>query len=214
MSRAPALAPALALALSASVLLTAGSARAFDADPALRLKLEGGYDCVTYSPLSLGLTATPPTQEGGDRARVHGAYALAEVSYALSSSWVLAAGYWEGRYEEGRARHKAVAGARYQLDVFHYVPWLGVQLSYDIARAGWERPLPPAEEGEPPAGVVDVAGGALQWGLELGVDRRLSPAHAVSLTLRWLNAAETPPSGVAVGVSWTYHWLLFDPFEA
>jgi hypothetical protein len=189
-------------------------ASAFEGDPTLRLKLEGGYDCVTYDPLTLGLTAETPPQEGAQRARTHGAYALAEVSYALTPSWVLQGGYWEGRYTGGRARHKAVVGARYQLDIFHYIPWLGAQLSYDVGRAGWVLPLPPAEEGAPSPGAIDAAGPRLQWGLELGVDRRLSPAHSVSLTLRWLNAAATPPAGVAVGVSWTYHWLLFDPFEA
>jgi len=208
-----ALALALALSLSLSLSLWAPrAARALDGDHALRLKLEGGYDCVTYRPLALGLAGAAPTQEGADRARVHGGYALAEASYALSASWVLAAGYWEGRYEEGRARRKAVAGARYQLDVFHYVPWLGAQLSYDVGRAGWARALPPPAAGGASPGAVDVAGARLQWGLELGVDRRLSPAHAVSLTFRWLNAAETPPSGVAVGLSWTYHWALLDPF--
>ena len=120
---------------------------ALEGDPTLRLKLEGGYDCVTYDRLALGLTAAPPPQEGAERARAHGAYALAEVSYALSASWVLAGGYWEGRYAEGRGRRKVVAGARYQLDVFHYVPWLGAQVSYDVGRVGWEVALPPVEEG-------------------------------------------------------------------
>lgn len=190
-------------------------------DPTLKLKVEGGYHCVVTNPESASSI---------NASRVHGGYMLAEVSYALTSTWVIQTGYQGSWFDEGRALHRPHLGIRYQLDVFKYIPWLGLIAGYDLGRTGW-KVAHVEEEVETGASTrasevidgseeetvtwVDPLQSKFQWGIELGVDWQLDEVQGVGLTLRWLNLPNLsgPPGALTLGVNWAYSWVIFDPFN-
>jgi len=156
-----------ALSCALSLLVTLGGpVSAEPADPTLGLKAEAGLQSAEeLSP-----------------------YLRAELSYLLSQTWVVQSSLMGAL--SGPSRLNAALGARAQLDVFHYIPWLGLSLSAPLS----------STLSSPPS-----------LGLELGFDRKLSPTQALSLSARapGLSAGELDWS---LGVSWRYDWLLFDPF--
>ena len=138
------------------------------ADPTLGLKLELGYE-------------TSPIDSG---------YLRGEASYLVTQSW-LAHASLQSHSSSPLSSPTLGLGVRYQLDVIHYIPWLGVTANSQLTPA-----LSP-----------------ITLGLELGLDRKLSERQAVSVALRLPRALHLQ-EGWAVGLSWRYDWLLFDPFDA
>ena len=200
----PAFAPAM-LALSslcASPSLSSG-------DDTLQLKAESGYACVIED------STKASTLEAE---RLHGGYALIEMSYAFTNSWVLHMGYQGQWYSEGRRLHRPLLGLRYQLDIFEYIPWIGIQAGYDLGRTGWEIPVDAQEEemdaDDKPA-LIDPLGDELRWGLELGLDRRLDERHVIGGSLRWthISGLSDAPGGLTFGIFWAYRWQFIDPFK-
>lgn len=99
----------LASAALLAALCAPCAARAGFGDPELRAGFSGGYDC--YS----------------DTRRYHGIGAAARLDYAFGPTWALGARYGFGQHSLRDASfqvHQLGVGARYQLDVFEYVPWL------------------------------------------------------------------------------------------
>lgn len=138
------------------------------ADPTLGLKLELGY-------------------QGGPRAS---GLVRAELSYLITQSWLIQSSV-QGLTSELSAPPSVGLGLRYQLDVFHYIPWLGLTSMTSLGA---------------------VPNNTLDLGLELGVDRKLDERHALSVALRFPRATQGETAW-ALGLSWRYDWLLRDPFE-
>ena len=154
----------ISLALSCLLPL---SARADGlADPTLGLKAEAGY-----------LNETGPA-----------GYVRGELSYLLTDTLIPHLSWTSARSSAGDS-HRLGLGLRAQLDVFHYVPWLGVLSAHRIYAP------------------LDA-----QLGVALGVDRRLSEEQALSVTIR-LPTLLRGEGAWGVGLSWRYDWLLVDPFD-
>ena len=164
----------------------------------LQLKAESGYACVIEDPTKASTL---------EAERLHGGYALIEMSYALTASWVLHGGYQGQWYSEGQYLHRPLTGLRYQLDVFEYIPWIGILLGYDLGRTGWVSPVEEREEemdADQESPSIDPLGDRLQWGLELGLDRRLDERHVIGGSLRWMNHSglADPPGALTFGLFW------------
>ena len=149
------------------------SAYATPVDPLLGLKLEAGMG---------GLSE---------------AYLRGEVSYPLSSIFLLQSAYSQPLL---KGAPSLALGGRAQLDVFHYVPWVGLLSTYEKTE-------------------LNQSESHINLGVEFGLDRKLSNQHAVSLSLRLPSIITRSGGPLAdhsawrLGVSWRYDWLLFDPFD-
>lgn len=176
------LARPLALALLLASLCGLPPAHALD-EPVLRLDAEVGY--AGYA----------------DERRYHGMFAGLDGAFTLDDFWGIRAGYGFGHHRgKGQAfdAHQLSAGLRYQLDVFHYVPWI------DLSPALYLVP----DEGGPGAGAhFGVAAG-------LGFDRLLDPRWSVGFSARYhqLFGQERFPAYLTLSVRLGHRWTFGDPF--
>ena len=202
-----------------SALLYSSYSQAADLDPTLQLKLESGYYSQGFQ------TSTDPKD---DLTYLYAPYVLFETSYEVYESWVLQLGYHTQFFTEDRRIQRVQGGLRYQLDFLHYIPWFGVLLTYDLMRSHWlKESMAEATNKQNSSNTMEdqiadhtqvitesLLGNPLQWGVELGLDRRLNQDHVISFTFRWLNVSglSATPSIFSAGLSWSYRWVLFDPF--
>lgn len=135
------------------------------ADPIIGLKLETGYQ------------STPTS-----------AYTRAEISYLFTQS-VLAHTSVQQRFST-QDRPRIGLGLRYQLDIFHYIPWIGSTILHQAF----------------------AQNSSTTFGLEVGLDRKLSEVQAISIALRFPTLLQGEVDW-AIGVSFRYDWRLFDPFD-
>lgn len=172
----------LGLACAAGAL---GLARpAWAVDPSLQVNATGGY----------AFAAT----DGGPRR--HGGFGGAEVAWVPGEFFALRGGY-QAADHRGRGAplllHQISLGARYQLDVFEYVPWLEASPLLVNQRPG------DAE----PAWAAGLAVG-------LGFDRLLDAHWSVgaAIHLHTYMDEERFPAWLGVGLRLGYRFALGDPF--
>ncbi len=166
-------------AASLAALLPA-TALAFDV-PVLHLDAELGYACYA------------------DDQRIHGGASGLDAGYAFDASWVIHAGYVWGEHRlrgQSFRAHQLLAGVRYQLDVFEYVPWIEVSPAL-ISTSG----------SGGPGGVT--AGAAIG----LGFDRLLTDTWSVGFGVRYYQLAgdDRFPAYLTASARLGYRWVLGDP---
>lgn len=176
----PALLAPLVVALVA--LAPTAPARALD-EPVLCLDAELGY--------------------GGyaDERRYHGMFAGLESAFALSDFWGLRAGYGFAVHRgKGKAFETQLIGlgVRYQLDIFHYVPWIDLSPTAYVVSG----------DGGP------GSGGHFGIGAGLGFDRLLDPRWSLGVGARYhmLFGQSRFPAYLTVAVRLGYRWTFGDPF--
>ena len=198
-------------------------------DPTLQLKVEAGYSHQGF----------PSSLIANETVYLYAPYLLAETSYELTHAWVVHAAYQNQFFSLQRSIQSVQGGIRYQLDILHYIPWFGIVWNYDIVRSNWNvyqninqqnMTMQTMESSQDTASTQDNSmnmmnartmidesslGDPLQWGIELGFDRRFSQEHVMSVTFRWFNLSglSEAPSIFSLGVSWSFRWLLVDPFD-
>lgn len=150
-------------------------------DPELRAGISGGYDCYA------------------DVRRYHGIGGALDLHYVLGPTWAVMTRYGYGIHQIRDASfhvQQLGLGARYQLDVFEYVPWL--ELAPGAYLSGGE--------GGPHA---DFSGG-LRAGL--GFDRLLDEHVGLSLGAHYhrLLGETRFPAYLEVHVGIAFRWGLGD----
>ena len=174
-------------------------------------------------------------QGNKDQSRAHGAYGLIEVQYPFHSSWETHLGYSATLLSQNRSAHRLHLGIRYRLDVFTYVPWIGLN-GYFTPASTWPIPLNLSEDtGEEqtdnteevtltplddmmtssPSGTVEGWGNKMGFFFEIGLDRYLNRDWRFGTVLRFqaLPFLDSVPLATTVGFHLTYQWTLFDPFD-
>ncbi len=157
-------------------------AAAFD-EPVLRLDAEMGY--AGYA----------------EERRYHGMFAGLDAAFTFDDFWGVRAGYGLGVHR-GKSRafevHQLAVGARYQLDVFHYVPWI------DLSPALYLTSGEGGPGGDPQLGVA--AG--------VGLDRLFDERWSLGVGARYhqLFGQERFPSYLTVMVRVGHRWTFGDPF--
>ena len=165
-----------------ALLLGPLSAQAFD-DPSLRLDADLGYACFA------------------DDRRFHGIHAGADAAWMWSDAFGLRAGYSLGEIQS-KDHHFRIQqvqlGLRYQLDVFHYVPWIDVAPTLHVT------------SGDPRA---PEAGVGLSFGV--GFDYLVDDHWSVGFSshMAQLGGSDRFPSYLHAGARLGYRWSLVDPFE-
>lgn len=175
--------PSAPLALLLLALLAPTPAEALD-EPVLRADVELGY--AGYA----------------DTRRYHGMFAGAEAAYAFDDFWALRGGYGFGLHRgKGDAfqTHQVSIGARYQLDVFHYVPWIDLSPTLYAASG----------DGGPGDGLhAGVVAG-------LGFDRLLDPQWSIGFAARYhqIVGRDRFPAYLTLSVRLGHRWTFGDPFS-
>jgi len=151
-------------------------------DPEIRAGVSAGYDCYA------------------DDARFHGAGGALNLEYAFGPTWAVVARYGLGAHHSDSTDfrvHQLGLGARYQLDVFQYVPWL------EIAPGAYLT----SGHGGPHA---DTSGGVRAG---LGFDRLLNERVGVSLGLHYhqLFGESRYPAYLEAHLGFDFRWSLGDP---
>ncbi len=158
----------------------AGEAFGFD-DPQFKVDLEGGYAAFA------------------DTRRYHGVVGGLETAYQFDDAFGVRAGYALGEHRsKGLAfRVQQVSiGARYQLDVFHYVPWASASPTLYL----------PAGEGGPPDASLGYAVG-------FGFDALLSDAWSLGFAthLHQIFGVDRFPAYMTLGLRFGWRFTLGDP---
>ncbi len=163
-----------------AVVASPDLARAQD-DPSVRLEVDTGYACFA-----------------ADR-RFHGLYGGLEAMYAFNGFWAIRGGITHGEHRskgDAFSVTQATLGARYQLDVFTYVPWV------DVSGASYA------------AGGTDSRDLSAGYALGFGFDYLLDPTWSLGFAGRYhqVFGNERFPAYVTLGARLGYRWTLGDPF--
>ena len=174
-------------------------------------------------------------QGNQDQGRAHGGYGLLEVQYPFSSAWEVHTGYSATLLTQNRSAHRLHLGIRYRLDLFTYVPWVGLN-GYFTPSSTWPTPLkmPGETDDEETDNTEEITLTPLDtemtspqmeklegWGkqmgvfFEIGLDRYIHRDWRVGVVLRFqaLPFLDTVPFATTTGFHLTYQWTLFDPFD-
>lgn len=151
-------------------------------DPQVRVEVDTGYACFA------------------DDRRFHGLFGGLEAMYAFNGFWALRGGVAHGEHRskgEAFGVTQATFGARYQLDVFTYVPWIDVSAASYVAGGTDSR---------------DLSGGVA---VGFGFDYLLDPTWSLGFAGRYhqVFGNERFPAYVTLGARLGYRWTLGDPFE-
>lgn len=180
---------------------------------------EGGYFC----------------QGNQDQTRTHGGYGGVEIQYPFGSAWEVHTGYSQTQLTQNRSAHRLHFGVRYRLDIFTYVPWVGLN-GYLTPSSTWPTSLSPPQDAEEDTDNTEeitltpldemtpnsssstpLDGWGNQSGIffEVGLDRYLHRDWRAGVIFRFqaLPFLDSVPIATTLGLHLTYQWTLFDPFE-
>ena len=174
-------------------------------------------------------------QGNQDQDRAHGAYGLLELQYPINSSWETHLGYSATLLTQNRSAHRLHVGIRYRLDVFTYVPWIGIN-GYFTPSSTWPTRLNPSQDMNEeqtdnmeeitltplddmmtvsPSQTVEGWGNNMGLFFEIGLDRYINRDVRFGTVLRFqaLPFFDSMPLATTLGFHLTYQWTLFDPFD-
>lgn len=173
-----------ACALMVALLVSPGSAEAFDA--LIRLDAELGY-------------AGYAVDVDGETKRVHGAGSALDISWGFNEFLAVRGGYgWGVHRGRGAFETQTLSlGGRYLLDVFEYIPWFEMSLGLYLTDG---------DDGL----TTGVTNGVITG---FGIDRLLDPDWSIGAAVRYhqIVGEERYPSYFTLSLRLGYRWTFGDP---